>query len=256
MKRIVFLFLFIFILSFKFGTVYGYKIVVLGSSTAAGSGPKDISNAWVNRYRTFVQSINPLNTVVNLAVGGYTTYHIMPTGNKTPNGRYYPDTIRNITKALSLNPQAIIINMPTNDIANGYSTIEYMSNFAVIVALASQANIPVWITTSQPRNLATNLRDSLILIKSKINDTYQEKAIDFWTTIANPDGTINKLYDSGDGIHLNDNGHAILFQRVVNAHILDITSDRNDNADRDCNEKRDPDRGILQPEKKSRTAKG
>ncbi|MDD4969955.1 MAG: GDSL-type esterase/lipase family protein [Paludibacter sp.] len=233
MKRIITLILLLFILSFQYGIVYGYKIVVLGSSTAAGVGPTDINNAWVNRYRTYVQSINSLNTVINLAVSGYTTCQIMPVSYIPPTGKEYlaPDPNKNITKALSLNPQAIIINLPSNDIIQGISIDEMMSNYATIVALAAAANVPVWISTSQPRNEGINTRNLLILLKNKIIDTYQDKALDFWTTFANVDGTINTIYDSGDGIHLNDIAHGILFQRVVNAHILDITSNKNDTAD-------------------------
>ena len=47
-----------------------YKIVVLGSSTAAGAGVSSSDSAWVNRYRNYLESINPDNEVINLAVGG------------------------------------------------------------------------------------------------------------------------------------------------------------------------------------------
>jgi hypothetical protein len=46
-------------------------------------------------------------------------------------------------------------------------------------------------------------------------------AIDFWTELANEDGTINSIYNSGDGIHLNEAGHRILFERVVEAKIYE-----------------------------------
>src|SRR5438552_2619057 len=47
-------------------------IVVLGSSTAAGTGPKDPKNAWVSRYQAHLATQYPNVTLVNLAVGGYT----------------------------------------------------------------------------------------------------------------------------------------------------------------------------------------
>ena len=90
----------------------GTRIVVLGSSTAAGAGVSDSNRAWVNQYRTYLQSIDPTNTVTNLAKGGYTTCAIMPTGTdpyNTGNHILEVDTERNITKALSLSPTAIII---------------------------------------------------------------------------------------------------------------------------------------------------
>ena len=53
-------------------------IVVLGSSTAAAAGLTDPSTSWVNRYAAAVSKDGV--RVVNLAVGGYTTYQIQPTG--------------------------------------------------------------------------------------------------------------------------------------------------------------------------------
>lgn len=205
----------------------GVKIVVLGSSTAQGAGPLDGNNAWVNRYRTYLQSLDGTNQVINLAKGGYTTCQIMPADYTPPaaNSNLVPDTSRNITKAISLKPNAIIINMPTNDVSNGISGQEQLSNYAKMVTKATEANIPVWICTTQPhcfsfkpefgpaRTLLRQLKDSIIKI-------YEDRSIDFYTLIANPvDGTINTIFDSGDGVHLNDSAHAILFQRVVQKDI-------------------------------------
>lgn len=64
---------FLLVSCFMFFTDAGTRIVVLGSSTAAGAGVSDSNRAWVNQYRTYLQSIDPTNTVTNLAKGGYTT---------------------------------------------------------------------------------------------------------------------------------------------------------------------------------------
>ncbi|GEM_PF-1776890 len=189
------------------------KIVVLGSSTAAGTGANPSSLAWVPKYATYLKNINQNNEVINLARGGYSTYHIMPNGNSVPN-RPSPDTERNITKALSYNPDVIIINMPSNDVAAGYAVNEVIANYA---ALKSEAgNIPVYFTTTQPRNLSSaSSRQMQIDIKNATIQTYPNNYIDFWTDIAESDGTIKPAYDSGDGIHLNNAGHEILYNRVV-----------------------------------------
>ena len=47
-----------------------------------------------------------------------------------------------------------------------------------------------------------------------------ESAVDFWTELALPGATIDPRYDSGDGIHLNDAGHRILFERMAAKGIL------------------------------------
>ncbi len=215
-KRLIFSIFFLSIISCAFA---GARIVVLGSSTAAGSGPKDTNNGWVNRYRTYLQSLDPTHQVINLSSGGSATYSALPAEDSVAN-RPKPDTLRNITKALSYNPDIIILNYPTNDVGYGYSVKEQLDNYAVIVEKAAQAGVPVWIATTQGRNLDRNKRDLLIQTRDSIHSVYGDKAIDFWTTISNDDGYINSLYDSGDGIHLNDDAHKILFDRVVAKDIL------------------------------------
>ncbi len=202
------------------------KIVVLGSSTAVGVGPSNSYNAWVNRYRRYVQSVNPQNEVYNLAVGGYKTYHLMPTGYVPPAGQPAPDVSKNITKALtSFSPNAIIINLPSNDASAGIPVADQLKNYDSILAHADEAKVPVWISTTQPRNLNQNGLKDLIDMKDSTFAHFGDKAIDFWTSLARNDGTINPAYDSGDHIHLNDDAHGILFERVVNAEILKFLSD-------------------------------
>lgn len=205
------------------------RVVVLGSSTSEGAGAT-AGNSWVSKYRAYLKGLNSENEVINLAKGGYTSYHIMATGNSV-SGKPSPDVDRNITKALALAPDVIIINMPTNDAANAYTISETMSNFAAIIALATAENVPVYISTSQGRNFDTGPEKRLLLIDltAQINSTYGANALDFWTTLANSNGTINPLYDSGDGIHLNDAGHDILYNRVKNTTAI-LTHARTDEA--------------------------
>ncbi len=209
------------------------KIVVLGSSTAAGTGPSHPDSAWVKRYLTFLRTLNPNNDIVNLAVGGWTTYHIMPTGFSPPPGRPSPQTGGNITRALTFEPDAIIINLPSNDVANGYSIAEQLANYDSILAAANAENVPVWISTTQPRNFSSSGRQKQVEMRDSTFARFGEKAIDFWTDIAGSDNRINPIYNSGDGVHLNDAGHRILFERVVEKHIPDtvlvtgIEDDRN-----------------------------
>ena len=195
------------------------RIVVLGSSTAEGVGPSDPDSAWVNRYRKYVQTLHADNEVINLAKSGYTTYHLLPDGYSTPANRPAPDTLRNISQALSLNPDAIIVNMPSNDAYNYYGTNEQVPNFATIYDSAVAHQVPMWICTPQPRNfdpvriqIQRDLRDSILT-------RYGNFAIDFWAGIAQSNGDIEPVYNPGDGIHLNNAGHYVLFHRVKNAGV-------------------------------------
>lgn len=199
-----------------------FKIVVLGSSTSAGAGASHPDSAWVNRYENYLQGINPANEVVNLGVGGYNTYRIMPTGFVPPLGRPDPDPTKNITAALAENPDAIIINMPSNDVAAGFSYAEQMFNLDTIISIAELNNTPIWVCTTQPRNFGNQAQlDLQWEIKDSIYAYFNPYTIDFWTTIATPGYTIDSTYDSGDGVHLNDLGHGILANRVIQTSILD-----------------------------------
>lgn len=199
-------------------------IVVLGSSTAEGTGPSNRNNAWVNRYRAHLQSLNSKHTVTNLARGGYTTYHIMPDGYVPPAGRAVPDRERNITKALALNPSAIIINLPSNDATNNYTVREQLANYDAVLARAKAATVPVWIATTQPRNLSETQRQNLMAMRDSTFARWGSKAIDFWNGIAEANGRIKSIYDSGDGIHLNDAAHGVLFERVVAANVHEVAA--------------------------------
>ncbi|MCK7590678.1 T9SS type A sorting domain-containing protein [Subsaxibacter sp. CAU 1640] len=197
-----------------------FRIVVLGSSTAAGTGPSDGNNAWVNRYRTYLVEGDTRYEVINLALGGFATYNILPTGSTIPAGvNRTIDTERNITKALSLNPGGIIINMPSNDAASGYPVADQIANYNLISADAASANVPLWVTTPQPRNFGantTNLNIQLQMITETYNLFGNDNTVDFWTgfPVADNNGILPQ-YDSGDGIHMNDAAHLILFQRIL-----------------------------------------
>lgn len=197
-----------------------FRVVVIGSSTAAGTGPSSPDSAWVNRYRNHLQLINPANEVVNLALGGYSTYQIMPSGFTPPPSRPNPDVTRNITAALAELPDAIIVNMPSNDVASNYTYSEQMFNLDTIVQVANAASVPIWICTTQPRNFSVAQAQLQWELKDSILAQFSPYVIDFWTGIATPSYSIEPLYDSGDGVHLNDAGHDILESRVIGANIL------------------------------------
>ena len=190
-------------------------IVVLGSSTAAGTGVSTPDSAWVNRYREVLYGRDTRYPVINLAQGGYTTYHILPTGTNIP-VNIAIDTNRNITRALQHQPAAIIINMPSNDAANNFPVQDQMANFRTVVAQAAQAGVPVWVCSAQPRNFSNA---SQIQIQNEVRDSvfaaFGAYAIDFWNGLAAPNGFILVEYNSGDGVHLNDKAHRLLLNRVL-----------------------------------------
>lgn len=208
------------------------RIVVLGSSTAEGTGAEQPSKGWVNRYQAYLQELNPHYKIYNLAKGGYATYQLLPTGSVPRSARPMPDTNRNITTALKYQPHAIIINLPSNDVTSNIPISEQLANYDTILSIADRHQIPVWISTTQPRNLSDEQRLLQKAMKDSTLKRFNGKAMDFWTILAQPDGKIKPKFDCGDGIHLNDAGHEMLFLQVIKARIIEeITSSRLESPD-------------------------
>lgn len=191
-------------------------IVVLGSSTAEGIGTKPRDSSWVNRFRVYVQSFNPENQVINLGRGGFSTYEIMPTLSVTPRNRPLPDTLRNIDKALSYKPDGIIINMPSNDVGNGYPIEEQLANFRRLASIIDSNGVELYVTTSQPRNFPKK-QDRLTQhqVYDSIRTIFYNNYIDFYTGFADAEDRVATEFDSGDGVHMNNEAHRYLLDRVI-----------------------------------------
>ena len=200
----------------------GPLVVVIGSSTAEGTGPKDEANTWVNRFRTWLKTEDPSLDVLNLARGGYTTYHLRPTDFPSQHtDRPPPDTLRNIDAALARDPAAIILNLPSNDAAYGYTTEDQVGNFEAIAAAADAAGVPIWFTTTQPRELDADAVASQVEVRDWILERFGDRAVDFWTGFADDADGQAERWDSGDNVHYNDEAHRIFFERVRDAGVLD-----------------------------------
>jgi lysophospholipase L1-like esterase len=205
--------------AFADGSASPFRVVILGSSTAAGEAARPLDSSWVNKYTRYLGTVLGSYEVVNLAVGGYTTFNIMPTGTSPSSpynlSKYQPVVTNNITHALALGPSLIIINMPTNDCADYIPVSQQLANYGRILQDADNAGVPVWITTTQPRNLDTAGRTLLMSMRDATWSNFPSRTIDFWTGLAASNGTILAQYDY-DGTHLNNAGHEVLFERVVN----------------------------------------
>lgn len=203
---------------------YAHRIVVIGSSTAAGHGPSSPDSTWVNRYRAYLKSFNPDNEVINLAKGGYTSYHLMPTDYSPPVNRALPDPARNITQALSLHPTAIIVNMPSNDVSSDVANEAQLSNFATFERLAKEAGVSIWMTTTQPVNFKEEYKRKRQLEMQGLMLQRFQHPVDFWTGFDSTNQMLKQQFNSGDGTHMNNAGHRILFNRIVEQKITSDSS--------------------------------
>ena len=186
------------------GEALGTRVVVLGSSTAAGTGAT-AGQGWVDLLRSYLLTQEPVHQLFNLAVGGYTTRDVLVTGRAN----------HNITQALSLSPSVILVNLPSNDVARNISDEESMANFVALRETADAAGVPIYFTTTQPRNFSsTDKRQQLAAQAAQIKNLFAPYAIDIYGELADSDRRIRAQYGSGDGIHLNNAGHQFIFTQV------------------------------------------
>lgn len=194
-------------------------IVIIGSSTAAGMGATPADSSWVNRLKLATKENKRILTYYNLGIVGLTTYQGIPK-SYTKSGRPATDTLHNITAALSFRPSLVIMSYPTNDVANDYTDDEIMDNFTEMIRLLDSAKVKYIIFGTQPRNFpdaAYRLR--LKTLNEKMSTAFGAHFSNVYDTLAAEDGTIKAAVAYGDGIHLNNTGHDILYH-IIAAHAV------------------------------------
>jgi hypothetical protein len=165
---------------------------------------------------------NILSGTTNLAESGYDPYYAMPTGYVPPPSRPSPDPNKNITKLLTFNPDVVIIAFASNNYPT-YTFQEIHATLDTIYTRALLAGKKAYVATSQPRTGFTLAgRQKLRDVKDSIIKWFGANSINFFDPIVNPtDLTIRAEYRySGDDIHLNDAGHAVLYDQVIAKNIF------------------------------------
>lgn len=233
MKNVTFIGFFIFCHTLAF-TQQNRKLVIIGSSTAAGLNASPIDSSWVNRLNYYYKyQLVKMDSTYNLGVSGSTVYNGMPT-SYVPVSRPSPDAAHNVSRAvtnLSDLPTpangVVIVNYPTNGYDN-YSIAEIMTSLQVIYDSAVRTGNRCYITTTQPRsdgNFANStIKRKLADIKDSIISRFGvAHTINFWDGMYNTaDTTIATSYFSGDLTHFNNAGHRELFNRVVAKNIFNL----------------------------------
>lgn len=195
-------------------------VVVLGSSTAEGMGASRADSGWVGRLAHQARQRCPEVKLHNLAKGGYTTFHVLSARWPGPGVRPQPDTGRNLDKALSFQPGLVILQINSNDPSNGYPSEETIRNHRRILDSLRASGVealvvgpfPRFLASGEPRKMLT-LRDSLPALVGK--DAYAG----VWDSVAQDDVHLRNVFSNGDGIHVNDVGHALIFRQIVRTNL-------------------------------------
>jgi len=213
------------LLIFAFSSFAQMKAVVMGSSTAYGTGASTYANSWAGLTEIALNqnASDGADTIIyNIAQPGYTTYQEMPDDFVSPPGRPVPDLDFNVTKALSFSPDVVIINLPSNDISYGYSKAEMINNLRAMSAYIFAGGAKCYITTPQPRNDFTqDMRDSLRQLVDSVNMSFGAYAVDFWNPLVTNDGLyMMKDEYAASPLHVNDAGHQQLFLKIMSSYIF------------------------------------
>ncbi len=184
---------------------------VLGSSTAAGIGaPAD--SGWVALLRAARQ---PDGVVThNLARSGLLTSQALPAGTSLP-GRAPPDPSANIDRALAVSPKLVILAFPSNDVLAGVPASEIVGHWQLIQQRAGLAGATTIVLSTQPRDGADAVQRATLAETDRLAAVaFGPCFVDVRTALADAQGNIASALSAGDGVHLNAQGHRVVFERV------------------------------------------
>jgi acyl-CoA thioesterase-1 len=185
--------------------------VVMGSSTAAGSGAS-AGKAWVDLLGAAYGSRGA--QVANIAQGGTLTYEGLSAATAPVAGRPAPNPALNIDQALARKPVLLIVSYPTNDTALGYSVEETVNNLLAIRSQALAAGVPVVLTSTQPRNLSDAQLAQLRAIDTRLAASVGACFVELRAALAGAEGRLAPAFDSGDGVHPNNAGHEQIWTEI------------------------------------------
>lgn len=186
--------------------------VVMGSSSAFGAGASNPDKSWVGLLKK--SSIAGNATIHNIARGGHTTYQGLSSDCVVSSERPKTDPAHNLEKALELKPDVVLLSYPSNDAALGYSATESAANLLLMRWQFNQKNIPVLILSAQPRNMAKEQQQKLLELDQLLRPLVGPCYVDLYQQLVGADGNLASQYNAGDGVHLNDAGHQIVFNAV------------------------------------------
>ena len=197
--------------------------VVLGSSTAAGAGATSPGLAWAARLQAEASAAGA--AIDNRARSGTVTWQAMPAGATRPAGRPATIASMDIDAVLATRPALLVLAFPTNDTLQGYPAEETVANLGALRRRALDAGTAVVVLSTQPRNDAsTSRRATFRAIDAAMATEAGACFVAVRTALEDDSGGLSTGFDSGDGVHPNDAGHALIHERlraVVTAHLSD-----------------------------------
>jgi acyl-CoA thioesterase I len=176
------------------------KLVIMGSSTAAGVGATSVDYSWAGILKKWAAK-NKQWTTENLATPGALTQEIICTS-----------PISKTQKAFRLNAKYIILSYPSNDAVEGVPVSQTIENIKSVKRCAVDRGIAVAVMSSLPReNLSLPQKIAIEKTDEALKVEMGDCFIDTKDTL---NGFDRMSLSAGDGIHFNNNGHWEIFNTV------------------------------------------
>ena len=189
----------------------GFRTVIMGSSSAAGAGASQPALSWAGLYSQWQQQSG--GDTVNIAKGGHTTYHALPEYCQSAPSRRQPDPAHNISQALAQAPDLVIISYPSNDAALGWDARESVGNIMLLRSVLAEEGVPSLVVGAQPRTLDSRALAQLErfdkLLQQSLSGCYVPVYAELYSN-----RQLSPALDAGDGVHVNDQGHALIFKAI------------------------------------------
>lgn len=190
------------------------KLIVLGSSTAAGVGPTHYDRTWVGQLEVWLRSRG--TAVMNLAVPGALSASAACSAQGEANWREQTNSQKNVHRAIALGATHLILAFPSNDATAGVPVEQTQEQLLGIQRCAARAGIKVAIMSTLPRaGLAHEQRQAIEQVDALMRQNFGKCYIDVNQTLLDLGGqSAGSPIAAGDGVHYNDKGHAIIFGAV------------------------------------------
>lgn len=189
-------------------------LAVLGSSTAAGTGASQAGRSWVGLLQAWLAKTKGGN-IINLAAPGVLSTSALCTQQVNSNISELIAPTRNIDRALKLGATHFILAFPSNDTTRGMPAEQTISNFLDMRQCAqSNDKALVAVMSSLPRDGLTKQQNaSIAQIDAAMLKEFGACYINVRSAITDTDHESSIRHDlsAGDGVHLNNAGHAIIF---------------------------------------------
>lgn len=160
------------------------EVSIIGDSIAAGGGTTSLINKYPDKL------YGPFRFVVNL----------------NGNADYSYVILQRVQEVLLLQPKRVYLMFGGNDLLFGVPLSTLQSNYTTFVNTLTSAGILVYHLLSTPRN-STDVSGFNAWLKTTYPNTYIDTFTPLWNRTEGSTG-LNSIYNSGDGLHPNDLGHA------------------------------------------------